>query len=269
MKTSAWRDYLAKSRLPTIWCPGCGNGIVLTAIAKAMADLGLDRRKVAAVSGIGCWGWADDYLAVNAFHGTHGRALAFATGIKLANPELNVIVLMGDGDGATIGGNHLIHAARRNVDLTAVVVNNFNYGMTGGQYSGTTPRGSLTSTSPLGHVEDPFDLCALAAAAGAPFVARGSAAEGESLRRLIRQGMEKKGFALVEALSVCHTHFGRRNGIRTPAEAFQWLRENTVRLDKKLPEEDRFALGVFVDRKSEDYGARYLRAAKEAGGVKP
>ncbi|MGI6253413.1 MAG: thiamine pyrophosphate-dependent enzyme, partial [Aminivibrio sp.] len=149
------------------------------------------------------------------------------------------------------------------------VVNNVNYGMTGGQYSGTTPRGSLTSTSPLGHVEDPFDLCALAAAAGAPFVARGSAAEGESLRRLIRQGMEKKGFALVEALSVCHTHFGRRNGIRTPAEAFKWLRDNTVRLDKKLPEDGGFALGVFADRESEDYGARYLRAAKGAGGMKP
>lgn len=140
MNQLTYRDYLVESRLPTIWCPGCGNGIVLKAILKAFADLGLDRKKTVAVSGIGCWGWADDYIDTNAFHGTHGRALAFATGIKLANPELTVVVLMGDGDGATIGGNHLIHAARRNVDLTAVVVNNFNYGMTGGQYSGTTPR---------------------------------------------------------------------------------------------------------------------------------
>lgn len=266
-----FKDYLVESRLPTIWCPGCGNGIVLKAIVRAFADLGLDRRKTVAVSGIGCWGWADDYIAVNAFHGTHGRALPFATGIKLANPELTVVVLMGDGDGATIGGNHLIHAARRNVDLTAVVVNNFNYGMTGGQYSGTTPQGAFTATSPLGHVEDPFDLCALAVAAGAPFVARGSAAEGERLRLLIRQGIENKGFSFVEALSPCPTHFGRRNGLKTPHEAFQQLKESTVTLEKSrgmspLELEGKHVLGVFARRQSEDYGTRYERAARTARG---
>ena len=265
------REYLAENRLPTIWCPGCGNGIVLKAIAGAFADLGLDRRKTAAVSGIGCWGWADDYLAVNAFHGTHGRALAFATGIKLANPELTVVVLMGDGDGATIGGNHLIHAARRNVDLTAVVVNNYNYGMTGGQYSGTTPRGSITSTSPLGHVEDPFDLCALTAAAGAPFVARGSVCGGENLRVLIRRGLEHRGFSFVEAASVCPTHFGRRNGLRTPVEAYHWLRDHSVSRERAagLSEEElhgKQVLGVFADRQSEDYGTRYRKAAAALRG---
>lgn len=266
---TSYREYLAEHRLPTIWCGGCGNGIVLKAIALAFADLGLDRRKTVAVSGIGCWGWADDYLDVNAFHGTHGRALAFATGIKLANPELTVVVLMGDGDGATIGGNHLIHAARRNVDLTAVVVNNLNYGMTGGQYSGTTPQGSYTSTSPYGHVEDGFDLCALAVAAGAPYVARGSVTEGAKLRELVRTGLSRKGFSFVEALSVCPTHFGRRNKRKSPTAMFQWLRENSLSLEgaKRFSEEElkgKFLLGTFSDRPSEDYGTRYGRITAQA-----
>ncbi len=265
-----YRDYLVEKRFPTIWCGGCGNGIVLKAIALAFADLGLDRKKTVAVSGIGCWGWADDYLNVNGFHGTHGRALAFATGIKLANPELTVVVLMGDGDGATIGGNHLIHAARRNVDLTAVVVNNLNYGMTGGQYSGTTPQGSYTSTSPYGHVEDGFDLCALAAAAGAPYVARGSVAEGGKLRELVRTGLSRKGFSFVEAISVCPTHFGRRNKKKNPTEMFRWLRENALSIEgaKRLSEEElkgKFLLGTVRDRPSEDYGTRYGRVTASAG----
>jgi len=250
MNQLTYRDYLVESRLPTIWCPGCGNGIVLKAILKAFADLGLDRKKTVAVSGIGCWGWADDYIDTNAFHGTHGRALAFATGIKLANPELTVVVLMGDGDGATIGGNHLIHAARRNVDLTAVVVNNFNYGMTGGQYSGTTPRGSITSTSLLGHVEDGFDLCALAAAAGAPYVARGTVAEPGKLAALIEGGLARRGFSFVEALSPCPTHFGRFNGAKTPWEMLEELKSTP------LP------LGILTDREKEDYGTRYARTAE-------
>jgi len=254
-----YMDYLAVSKLPTIWCPGCGNGIVLKAIVRAFADLGLDRRKTVAVSGIGCWGWADDYLDVNAFHGTHGRALAFATGIKLANPGLTVIVLMGDGDGATIGGNHLIHAARRNVDLTAVVVNNFNYGMTGGQYSATTPEGGITSTSPLGHSEEPFDLCALAVAAGAPYVARGSVLDGNSLRRMIRTGLSRRGFSFVEALSVCTTHYGPRNLAGTPFEMYKRLRST----------QDSLPLGTFADRAPEDWSSRYRRATSggSSGGA--
>ena len=275
MSMLTYLDYLAAHKLPTIWCPGCGNGIVLKAILKAFADLGLDKRKTVAVSGIGCWGWADDYIDVNAFHGTHGRALAFATGIKLANPELTVIVLMGDGDGATIGGNHLIHAARRNVDLTAVVVNNFNYGMTGGQYSGTTPAGSRTSTSPLGHAEDPFDLCALAAAAGAPYVARGSVRDGAALRRLIRNGLSRRGFSFIEALSICPTHYGRRNDARTPFELYQKLGDMTLPLEKSasVSEEERHGkllLGTFADKAPDDWSARYKQATKqEASPVCP
>ena len=165
-------DYLKTEKFPLFWCPGCGNGVVLGAIARAFAELDLTRENTVVVTGIGCWGKADDYVTTNSFHGTHGRALAFGTGIKLANPQLDVVVLMGDGDGVTIGGNHFIHAARRNVDVTAIVVNNLNYGMTGGQYSATTPETRITFTSRLGHIEQGFDICKLAEAAGAPFVAR-------------------------------------------------------------------------------------------------
>ena len=249
MTNLAYREYLAEEKLPTIWCPGCGNGIVLRALLQAFAALKFDPGKTVAVSGIGCWGWADDYLRVNAFHGTHGRALPFATGIALANPDLTVIALMGDGDGATIGGNHLIHAARRNVNVTALVANNFNYGMTGGQYSGTTPSGSITSTSSLGHMEEGFDLCALAAAAGAPYVARGTIAEPAKLAELIEGGLSRKGFSFVEALSPCPTHFGRFNGAKTPWEMLRELKTTS------LP------LGILADREKEDYGKRYARAA--------
>ena len=251
MTNVLYREYLAEEKLPTIWCPGCGNGTVLRALLQAFAALKLDPRKTVAVSGIGCWGWADDYLRVNAFHGTHGRALAFATGIALANPALTVIALMGDGDGATIGGNHLIHAARRNVNVTALVANNFNYGMTGGQYSGTTPSGSITATSSQGHMEEGFDLCALAAAAGAPYVARGTVAEPGKLARLIEGGLVKRGFSFVEALSPCPTHFGRFNGAKTPWEMLEELKTTA------LP------LGILTDREKEDYGTRYAQAAEK------
>ena len=253
MTDQIYREYLAEEKLPTIWCPGCGNGIVLRALLQAFASLGLDRRKTVAVSGIGCWGWADDYLRVNAFHGTHGRALAFATGIALANPELTVVALMGDGDGATIGGNHFIHAARRNVNVTALVANNFNYGMTGGQYSGTTPSGSITATSPLGHMEEGFDLCALAAAAGAPYVARGTIAEPEKLAKLIEEGLSRRGFSFVEALSPCPTHFGRFNGRKDPWEMRADLQATSLQL------------GILADRQKVDYATRYFLAGERTG----
>ena len=174
---ASWREYLDEKMLPHMWCPGCGNGIALGALTRALAELALPRNRVVVVTGIGCWGKADDYLATSALHGTHGRALAFATGVKAARPELTVIVLMGDGDGATIGGNHLIHAARRNIDLTAVVLNNQNYGMTGGQVSATTPVDAITSTTMYGNPERDFDLCRLVDAAGANYVARGGLPE--------------------------------------------------------------------------------------------
>lgn len=262
MSIMKYDDYLAKERLPLFWCAGCGDGIVLGAILRSFAQLELDKRNTVVVTGIGCWGKADDYITTNTFHGTHGRALAFATGIKLANPKLNVIVLMGDGDGATIGGNHLIHAARRNVDLTAIVVNNHNYGMTGGQYSGTTPENSFTTTSRYGHIEPGFDLCKLVEAAGAPYVARSSVYNAIQLQKFITEAIQRKGFSFVETISPCPTHFGRLNGMKGAPNMLKWIKENTIGIEaaaKLSPEEraNKFITGKFVDENKADYSTKY------------
>ncbi len=171
----SYKDYMLFDKLPHTWCAGCSHGIVLQSIAAVLADLGLDKHDIALVSGIGCFGRVDDYLDINCMHVTHGRALAAATGVALGNPDLHVLCTMGDGDGTTIGGNHLIHAARRNINVTAIISNNYNYGQTGGQYSGTTPTHSITQTSPYGHIEQNFDVCKLAIAAGASYVGRATA----------------------------------------------------------------------------------------------
>jgi len=221
----SYLDYLDESALPLMWCPGCGDGTILKALLGAFACLGLRREEIVVVTGIGCWGKADDYIRTNAIHGTHGRALAVATGVKAFRPELTVVALMGDGDCATIGGNHFIHAARRNIGVTAVVANNLNYGMTGGQYSGTTPPGSRTSTSPYGHAEDAFDLCALAAAAGASFVARTTVYHYKQMERLIVGALQEPGFSLVEVISPCPTYYGRFNHQGRAREMWRSLRE--------------------------------------------
>ncbi|MCL2498035.1 MAG: thiamine pyrophosphate-dependent enzyme [Symbiobacteriaceae bacterium] len=262
-------DYLRTDTFPHFWCGGCGNGVVLGAIARSLAAQNLSREETIIVTGIGCWGKADDYVTTNAFHGTHGRALAFATGIKLANPELTTLVLMGDGDGATIGGNHLIHAARRNIDLTAIMVNNFNYGMTGGQYSSTTPMNSRTSTSRLGHVEQEFDICQLVAAAGAHYVARCATDDPIGMERLITQGLQLKGFALIEVISPCPTHFGRSNGMREAADTLRWVKERsvTVQAAKELSPEElagKLIMGKLVERQGEDYRTKYQRVIEAA-----
>ena len=262
-------DYLKTEKFPLFWCPGCGNGVVLGAIARAFADLDLTRENTVVVTGIGCWGKADDYVTTNSFHGTHGRALAFGTGIKLANPQLDVVVLMGDGDGVTIGGNHFIHAARRNVDVTAIVVNNLNYGMTGGQYSATTPETRITSTSRLGHIEQGFDICKLAEAAGAPFVARATPFNPVQMKNLIRDGMRKKGFSMVEVIAPCPTHYGKNNGFKSAPEMLRWFDERSIGVEKArqmTPDElaDKIVVGKMVDRESEDYGTKYRRIQQEA-----
>lgn len=262
-------DYLKTEKFPLFWCPGCGNGVVLGAIARAFAELDLTRENTVVVTGIGCWGKADDYVTTNSFHGTHGRALAFGTGIKLANPQLDVVVLMGDGDGVTIGGNHFIHAARRNVDVTAIVVNNLNYGMTGGQYSATTPETRITSTSRLGHIEQGFDICKLAEAAGAPFVARATPFNPVQMKNLIRDGMRKKGFSMIEVIAPCPTHYGRNNGFKSAPEMLRWFDERSIGVEKArqmAPDElaDKIVVGKMVDRESEDYGTKYRRIQQEA-----
>jgi len=223
--TATYRDYLKEETLPLMWCPGCGNGVILKALLGAFARLGLEPEKTVVVTGIGCWGKADDYIRTNAIHGTHGRALAVATGVKAYKPELTVIALMGDGDCATIGGNHFIHAARRNIGVTAVVANNLNYGMTGGQYSGTTPPGSVTSTSVYGHAEEGFDLCELAAAAGANYVARTTAYHYRQMERLIADALATDGFSVVEVVSPCPTYYGRFNRLGNAARMWRSLKE--------------------------------------------
>ncbi len=255
-------EYLRMDKLPLFWCPGCTDGIVLGSIARSLAELNLKKEKVVVVTGIGCWGKADDYIATHTVHVTHGRAVSFATGIKSADPELKVLVLMGDGDCATIGGNHFIHAARRNIDLTAVVVNNFNYGMTGGQYSATTPEGSLTSTSTQGTVEPAFDLCQLAIASGATYVARTSPYHVLPMQKMLTRAIDKKGFSFLDIVSTCPTHYGRRNKIGGPAEMMAWLRDHGVSLEKyeKMTAEERediFPVGVFEDRDQLDHSTKY------------
>ena len=211
MNNDLYSKYLVEKKMPTMWCPGCGNGIVLQAIIRAIDELDLDLDKVVFVSGIGCSSRAVNYLNFDCMHTNHGRALAFATGIKMANPDLQVIVLTGDGDCASIGGNHLIHACRRNIDLTVICMNNSNYGMTGGQFSPTTPIGSQTKTSIYGSYEPPFDLCNLASAAGATYVARAATYYPVQMKDLIKKAIVHHGLAFVDCASDCPSLFGRLN----------------------------------------------------------
>lgn len=219
-------QFLHTERLPHIWCPGCGIGIVTGAFLRAVVDLGLKREETVVVGGIGCSSRAAGYVDVGTVHAIHGRALAFATGIKMARPDFTVIVVTGDGDGAAIGGNHLIHACRRNIDLTCILFNNQIYGMTGGQLSPTMELGNRATTAPYGQVEPPFDLCRLAEAAGASFVARGTAAQIRPLEKLIKQGIQHPGFAFIEAVVPCPTEYGKRN---KPASVVAMLDDEKAR----------------------------------------
>jgi 2-oxoglutarate ferredoxin oxidoreductase subunit beta len=219
---------LREDRLPHIWCPGCGLGIVLTCFISALQKSGLDMDKVSVVSGIGCTGRIAGYIKLDSFHTTHGRAIPFATGLKLANPELTVVVISGDGDLVTIGGNHFIHAARRNVDLTVICVNNFNYGMTGGQAGATTPIHARTTTSPYGNFEYPFNVSSLAAASGAVYVARWTVLHVRRLEKAMGEALAKPGFSLVEVISPCPTGFGRRQQQRVGLDTMRYYLEQGV-----------------------------------------
>ncbi len=222
-------DYLLREdRLPHIWCPGCGIGVALTCFIKALQESELDLDKVAVVSGIGCTGRVAGYVKLDSFHTTHGRAIPFATGLKLANPELKVVVFSGDGDLIAIGGNHLIHAARRNVNMTVICVNNFIYGMTGGQVGPTTPTGAKTSTSPYGCFEHPFNIPYLAAASGAVYVARWTALHVRRLQKSLQAALAKRGFSFVEVISPCPTLYGRWNKQRTGLAQMEYYHDHGV-----------------------------------------
>src|SRR5512143_1157488 len=219
-------------KFPHVWCPGCGIGIMLGSLIRAIDRIGYDKNQVVLVSGIGCSGRLPVYVDFNTLHTTHGRALTFATGVKLAKPNLKVIVIMGDGDATAIGGNHFIHAARRNLDLTAIILNNSIYGMTGGQYSPTTPYGQKATTAVYGTVEQSFNISQLAVCAGAIFAARGTVYHVRLLDTLIEKGLQKNGFGVVEVISQCHTHFGRLNKRGNQVEMMKWQRDHAVPAEK-------------------------------------
>jgi 2-oxoglutarate ferredoxin oxidoreductase subunit beta len=253
------QKYLRHSMFPTIFCDGCGIGNVLQYTLWALDTVNLDLDKTVFISGIGCSSRLPGYINADGLHTTHGRALAFATGVKVANPELNVVVFTGDGDCAGIGGNHFIHAIRRNIDLTVIAVNNFTYGMTGGQVAPTTPVGSITTTTPYGSQEPPFDMSEMAKVIGAPFVARWPVTTPYQPIKSIEAGLRKKGFAFVELLSPCPTAYGRRNKLRTIEACWNWYQDNVILIDDYeriqkfgTPEEKRsltgkLKIGVFQD----------------------
>ncbi len=251
-------------KFPHVWCPGCGNGIVLGALIRAIDRIGFEKDDIVLVSGIGCSGRLPVYVDFNTLHTTHGRALTFATGVKLANPRLQVIVIMGDGDATAIGGNHFIHAARRNLNLTALILNNSIYGMTGGQYSPTTPYGAKATTALYGHIEHAFSIAELAVTAGAGFVARGTVYHATMLDELIEKAILKRGFAVVETITHCHTQYGRRNRQGGAVEMLRWQKEHAVRLEKaktmtEAELEGKFTIGVLEDRDLPNYTQEYRR----------
>ncbi|MBN1434260.1 2-oxoacid:ferredoxin oxidoreductase subunit beta [Candidatus Fermentibacterales bacterium] len=264
-----YRYLRAKKKFPHVWCPGCGIGIVMGSIIRAVDALGWKKDDICMVSGIGCTSRMPVYVDFNTLHATHGRALAFATGVKMARPRLNILAVMGDGDGLAIGGNHLIHTARRNIDMTTIIVNNYNYGMTGGQASPTTPEDTVASTAPYGAIEPVFDTCELAAGAGATYVARGTVYHVMELDGFIKAAMAKRGFSIVEVLSPCPTNYGRANRLGSAVKMMEDLRDNTVNRAQaaKLSAEElegKIVRGVFVDRERPEYLDRYEGLCEKA-----
>ena len=257
-------QYMRVDHLPHIWCPGCGNGILMRDTVKAISNVGLSQEEVVIVSGIGCAARAAGYMDFDSIHTTHGRAIAFATGIKLANPDLTVVVITGDGDCAAIGGNHLIHAARRNIDMTVVVFNNNIYGMTGGQYSPTTPTGEFGTTAPYGNIDRPFDIAKLAAGAGASFTGRGTAYHTKETIRVIEQGIRHKGFSLIDCYSVCPTYYGRKNKKGDAVEMLRWQKEHGIPTERyytlsEEQKEGKFIVGTLTHNNYPEFTREYQK----------
>jgi 2-oxoglutarate ferredoxin oxidoreductase subunit beta len=249
-------------KFPHVWCPGCGIGIMLGGLIRAIDRIGCEKDEIVLVSGIGCSGRLPVYVDFNTLHTTHGRALTFATGVKLAKPSLKVIVIMGDGDAVAIGGNHFIHAARRNIDVTAIILNNSIYGMTGGQSSPTTPYGMRSSTTVYSNIEQAFKISELAVTSGAVFVGRGTVYHAKLLDNLMEKAILKEGFSVVEVIAHCHTQYGKQNRLGTAVEMMEWQRDNAVTVEKAAtmkPEElqDKIVIGVLVDKELPVYQDEY------------
>jgi 2-oxoglutarate ferredoxin oxidoreductase subunit beta len=263
-------DYLRlDDRFPHILCPGCGIGTVMSAMIRAFIDLKLDQSKLCVVSGIGCSSRVPGYLDCDTFHTLHGRALPSATGVKLARPETHVVVLGGDGDMLAIGGNHFIHAARRNMHITTIVINNYNYGMTGGQFSPTTPQGARAKTCPMGNAERGFDVCELAKAAGAVFVARSTAFHVVALKNLIKQALQKEGFSVVEVIAQCPTLYGRMNRLGNGVKMLEAMRDSSIPVNQVKKPEDaagKIITGVLWNVEASKYAEAYRRTIADAQG---
>ena len=261
--------YFREDNLPHIWCPGCGHGILLRDIVMAVDSLGIDQNNVVVVSGIGCSSRGAGYIDFNTVHTTHGRAIPVATAIKLVRPELTVIVITGDGDCVAIGGNHFIHGARRNIDLTVVVFNNNIYGMTGGQYSPTTPTGAFGTTAPYGVIDQDFNVCKLAYAAGATYVARGTAFHTKQTTKLIAEGIAHAGFSVIDCMSVCPTYYGRKNKQGDAVDMLTWQKENTVwnKPDApQQPEDGKLLAGLLFQQERPEYCREYHALVERVKG---
>ncbi len=267
---SVVKKYIRKRFFPHIWCPGCGHGTILNALIRSIDELELEKNDIVVVSGIGCSARISGYLDFHTLHTLHGRALAFATGVKMSRPDLKIIVPMGDGDAMAIGGNHLIHAARRNIDITVLIFNNRIYGMTGGQHSPLSGCGIRASTAPYSTIDHSFDTVELARGAGATFVARTTTYHVREMQQLITRAISHTGFSLVEILSQCPTHFGRRNGSTEAVEMLTTFKERTVPKDspKRTDDPSLIPRGVFVETERPEYCEEYGRmVARVAVGV--
>ncbi|MDH3797338.1 MAG: 2-oxoacid:ferredoxin oxidoreductase subunit beta, partial [Desulfobacterales bacterium] len=262
----AIKDYLRERFFPHLWCPGCGHGTVLNGLLGAVEKLGMSKNEIVMVSGIGCSSRITGYVDFHTLHTIHGRALAFATGVKMARPELNLIVPMGDGDALAIGGNHFIHAARRNIDITAIVMNNRIYGMTGGQYSPLSGENIRATTAPYLTIDPGFDVVELAKGAGATFVARTTTYHIQQMTDIIRQAILHEGFSVVEILSQCPTYFGRKNKAGDAVDMIQDFKKNTTSIGSKAKKEnpDLLERGIFVQKEMPEYCSEYDKVVQKA-----
>lgn len=262
----AIKNYLRERFFPHIWCPGCGHGIVLNSMLRAIQTLGMSKNEIAMVSGIGCSSRISGYVDFHTLHTIHGRALAFATGLKMSMPELNVIVPMGDGDALSIGGNHFIHACRRNIAMTALVMNNRIYGMTGGQFSPLSGYGTLATTAPYTNIDHGFDVVQLAIAAGATFVARTTTFHAKQMADIIREAIIHDGFSVVEVMTQCPTYFGRKNKIGDAPAMMEWMKDHTTPAGSKAKEENPELIerGIFVQKDLPEYCSEYNKVIERA-----
>ncbi|WP_373500064.1 2-oxoacid:ferredoxin oxidoreductase subunit beta [Desulfococcus sp.] len=267
----AIKEYIRERFFPHMWCQGCGHGIVLNSLLRGVEQLGMSKNEIVMVSGIGCSSRISGYVDFHSLHTLHGRALAFATGVKMSKPELNVIVPMGDGDALAIGGNHFIHAARRNIAMTAIVMNNRIYGMTGGQFSPLSGYGTAATTAPYSNIDHDFDVVKLAEAAGASFVARTTTYHARQMTEILKAAIVHDGFSVVEVLTQCPTYFGRKNKMGGPAEMMEWFRDNTTPVGSKAKAENPALIerGIFVQEEKPEYCAEYEKVIERATGGRP